>query len=363
MAFWRTVSAADPIRVGLIGYGVAGSVFHAPLIEAEPSMALVAVVTGNPERRARAGERHPDADVVPTVDALLESAGGLDLAVVAIPNRGHVPVATACLRAGLGVVVDKPLAHDAAAARPLLEEARARGAFLSVFHNRRWDGDFLTARRLVASGALGEVVRLESRFDRWRPQVRAGAWRESADPGDGGGVLLDLGPHLVDQALILGGRVSRVYAEVQARRAGASADDDAFVALEHEGGVRSHLYASMVAGIAAPRLRVVGTAGTYEKHGMDPQEEALRAGERPGGPHWGREPAERWGRLGGDSVRTVATEPGDYGAFYRGVAAALREGTVPPVTGEEALTVLEVLDAARRSALAGRVVELPQGRP
>ncbi len=295
------------------------------------------------------------------VDELWAAAGGLGLglAVVAAPNRAHVPVARAALAAGLAVVVDKPLTTTAADGRALVADAERRGLLLTVFHNRRWDGDFLTVRGLVDSGALGDVWRFESRFERWRPERPADAWRERADPAEGGGVLLDLGSHLVDQALVLLGPPRSVYAEVACRRPGAEVDDDVFVAIEHGGGAWSHLWASSVAPRPAPRFRVLGSLAGYEVGGMDPQEEALKRGEGPGRPGWGASPPERWGTLGaGDQVVAAPTEAGDYGRFYEGVVASLRTGAPPPVDPRDAVRTLEVIDAARRSARTGQAIRL-----
>jgi scyllo-inositol 2-dehydrogenase (NADP+) len=331
-------------RVGLVGYGLAGESFHAPLIAATPELELAAVVTSNPDRAARARER--GADVVGGVEDL----AGLDLVVVATPNSAHVPVALAALDAGSSVVVDKPLAATAADARRLQQEAEARSLMLAVFHNRRWDGDFLTARRLIEEGALGDVHRFESRFERWRPEVRAGAWRELEAPEEAGGVLFDLGSHLIDQALVLFGPAEHVHAEVDRRRPGARVDDDAFIALTHQGGVRSHLWMSQAAAQPGPRLRVLGNRAAYVKPGLDGQEAALRAGQRPGGSDWGREPPETWGRLGSeDDARPVETEPGDWPAFYRGVVAALRDGAPPPISAAEGVAVLDVIERAQRA--------------
>jgi scyllo-inositol 2-dehydrogenase (NADP+) len=193
----QTSGAGAEIRVGLIGYGLAGSVFHAPLIAATPGMRLAMIVTSNPERVEAARAAHPAAAIVDSAERLWERADGLDLVVVASPNRTHVSLARAALAAGLPVVVDKPLAATADEGRALVDEARRLGLMLTVFQNRRWDGDFLTVRRLIAEGALGEVRRFESRFERWRPQPKTG-WREQGDPAEAGGTLYDLGSHLVD---------------------------------------------------------------------------------------------------------------------------------------------------------------------
>jgi len=353
------VSAEDDVRVALIGFGLGGAVFHAPLVASTPGMRLVSVVTGNPERRARAEREHPGVNVLDAPERLWDRASGHDLVVIATPNRWHAPLALVALQAGLAVVVDKPFAPTSAEARRVIEAAGEAGRFLSVFQNRRWDGDFLTVRRLISDGALGEVTRFESRYERWRPEVDRSGWRERGEVEEGGGLLLDLGSHLVDQAILLFGRPTRVYAEVERRRPGAEADDDCFVALAHPSGVRSHLWMSHLAGRTGPRFRVLGMRGAFEKHGMDVQEEALAVGARPGGEGWGREPPELWGRLStADGERTVETEPGAYERFYAGVARSLRTGAPPPVDPRDALAVIEVLEAARASAEAGKAVQL-----
>lgn len=346
------------IRVGLIGYGLAGSAFHAPLVAATPGLTLAMVVTSDPERARQAREAYPGVEVVDRAERLWERAGEIDLVVVASPNRTHVPLALAALSAGLAVVVDKPLAATSADARRLVDEARARGLLLSVYQNRRWDGDFLTLRRLIAEGGLGDVHRFESRFERWRPEPKPG-WRESADPADAGGVLFDLGSHLIDQALVLFGPATHVHAEIDRRRPGGEVDDDAFVALTHASGVRSHLWTSLAAADDNGRMRVLGSRAAYVKSGLDVQEGVLRSGGRPGGDQWGAEPPERWGRLGaGDAWAVVPTERGDYPAFYAAIAAALRDGTPPPVDPSDAVAVLEIIEAARRSAAEGAVIEI-----
>ncbi|MET7937747.1 Gfo/Idh/MocA family oxidoreductase [Streptomyces sp. NPDC005322] len=357
---------STPARVGLIGYGLAGSVFHAPLIAATEGLVLDTIVTSSPERQRQARAEHPDVRLADSADELWGRADELDLIVIASPNRTHVPLARAALEAGLPVVVDKPLAATAAEAEELAALADARGLLLSVFQNRRWDNDFLTLRKLMADGALGEVQRFESRFERWRPQLKGG-WRESGDPAEAGGLLYDLGSHLVDQALTLFGPVVSVYAEVDVRRPGAQTDDDTFVALTHANGVRSHLWMSAITAQLGPRFRVLGSQAGYVKYGLDPQEAALREGLRPGAPAaepWGAEPESTWGRLGaGESPLTgggvpVPTLPGDYPAYYAAIATALREGTPPPVTAAEAAAALRVLEAARQSAAETRTIRI-----
>ncbi|MEV5311654.1 Gfo/Idh/MocA family oxidoreductase [Streptomyces sp. NPDC052610] len=363
-----TGTSGTPLRVGLIGYGLAGSVFHAPLISTTEGLALHTVVTSNPERQDQARAEHPGVRIAATPDELFERADELDLIVIASPNKTHVPLATTTLKAGLPVVVDKPVAGTAAEARELAALADERGLLLSVFQNRRWDNDFLTLRKLLDAGELGDVWRFESRFERWRPQLKGG-WRESGDPAEIGGLLYDLGSHVVDQALTLFGPATQVYAESDVRRAGAETDDDTFIALTHAGGVRSHLYVSATTAQLGPRFRVLGSQAGYVKYGLDPQEAALREGRRPG-PGWGTEPESLWGRVGaggppsgGESPltgggRPEPTVPGDYPAYYAAVARALLEDGPNPVTALEAAAALDVLEAARRSARDGVTVTL-----
>ncbi len=369
-----------PLRVGLVGYGLAGSVFHAPLIAATDGLVLDTIVTSNEERRAQARAEFPGVRFAASPQELWERTDGpgapdpnnpldpldpLDLIVIASPNKTHVPIATAALEAGLPVVVDKPVAGTAAEARGLAALAEERGLLLSVFQNRRWDNDFLTLAHLVADGALGDVQRFESRFERWRPQPKGG-WRESGDPQEIGGLLYDLGSHVVDQALTLFGPAALVYAESDVRRPGAAADDDTFIAITHVNGVRSHLYVSATTAQLGPRFRVLGRSAGYVKYGLDPQEADLRAGLRPAADRpWGEEPEALWGRIGsGESPATgggtpVRSLPGDYPAYYASVAAALRGTGENPVTALQAAAALDVLEAARRSAREGVTVKLP----
>lgn len=348
------MNASSPLRVGLIGYGIGGSVFHAPLINANPRLRLAAVVTANPQRQEQVRAAHPDTQVLDDATSLLGRADELDLVVVASPNRTHVELTTAALDAGLPVVVDKPFTPTVADGSALIEHARARELMLTVFQNRRWDNDLRTVRGLIDSGELGAVHRFESRFERWVPTPKPG-WREQGGVDEAGGVLYDLGSHLIDQALLLFGPVAHVYAEIDCRRPGVEVDDDSFVALTHTNGVRSHLWLSKFAARHGPRFRVLGDRAAYTKFGLDPQEAELRSGNRPA-EGWGEEPQERWGLLGTvDETRTVPTEPGCYPAFYDAVAAALLEGTPPPVDPADAVTGIRIIEAARRSAEHGTI--------
>jgi scyllo-inositol 2-dehydrogenase (NADP+) len=342
------MTTLSALRVAVVGYGLAGSVFHAPLVAATPGLKLATILTRDTERAAVAGAQHPQATVVADMEALWASAP--DLLVIAAPNRHHHPLALQALRRGIAVVVDKPLAVTAADAAELIDVARAQGVMLSVFQNRRWDGDFLTVQQLIGSAQLGSVRRFESRFERWRPEPRPG-WRQHADPRDGGGVLLDLGSHLIDQALQLFGPVRSLYAELEHCHPDTQVEDDAFIALEHASGVRAHLWMSSMAAQAGPRFRVLGSRGAYLKHGLDGQEAALRSGMRADDPGFGQEAESDWGSLiRGDEAENVPTLPGQWTRYYVGIERALRTGASAPVTAEDALQVLQLMEMARRSA-------------
>ena len=325
------------LRAAIAGFGLAGEVFHAPLIDAVDGLEVASILTTNPERQAKAAAAYPGARVVEDMDALLD---GADVFVNAAPNRAHVTLSLAVLERGIPVVVDKPLASSAAEGEQLVE---AGGDRLTVFQNRRFDGDFMTLRRAIETGELGTVTRLESRFERFRPEVDKG-WRELGDAAEGGGLLLDLGAHLVDQARELFGPPLTVYAELDRRRPGAQVEDDVFLALEHENGVRSHLWMSAVAPLHGPRFRVSGTKAGFASDGLDPQEAQLAGGMRPGDPGYGEGPE---GIL-----------PGTYQRFYEGVVSWLREAAPPPVNPKDSLAGLRVLEAARRSAESRSVIEL-----
>lgn len=343
-------------EVALIGYGVGGRFFHAPIIAATRGLKLTAVVTSNEERANEARLENPGARLARNAKDVFANPSGVELVVISTPNRTHVPLALAALEAGLHVVIDKPMTPTSNDARRLVDEAERRKLMLTVYHNRRFDGDFLTLQRIIRENLLGDIHRFESRFERWRPNPKGG-WRESPNPVDAGGLLFDLGPHLIDQALVLFGPVAHVYAEIDTRRQNAGVDDDLFIGLEHVSGVRSHLWISALTAQPGPRFRVLGNRAAFTKYGMDPQEDALRRGERPGNGEWGGEPPERWGKLGvAQDLQTIASEPGNYPAFYAGVAAAIREGAPPPVNPRDAIAGLEIIEAAQKSATERRII-------
>jgi scyllo-inositol 2-dehydrogenase (NADP+) len=356
-----TVLASEPIPtavigVGLIGFGLAGASFHAPLVAAEPRMRLAAVASSRAEA-VRAS--HPDVAVHPTPEALIADPG-VDLVVIATPNRLHAPLARAALEAGRHVVVDKPLVADPADGPALVALASARGRMLSVFHNRRWDGDFLTAQRVLRSGELGAVRYAELCWDRHRPAIKPG-WREEG--GEGAGVLADLGPHLMDQALRLFGRPDAVAGDVVAQREGARADDWFDVTL-HYGATRVRLAASTLVADPRPRFALHGDRGSFVKHGLDPQEARLRAGGSAGRSA-NDDPHDLRGRLtiGDAEPELVPTEPGDWTHFYAGMADAILDGAAPPVDPADAVLGLELIALARRSAAEGRLMEAPAEDP
>ena len=336
-----------PLRVALVGYGLGGRVIHRPLLEAVEGLEVSHVVTADAGRRASAVQDLPGAAVLPSAERLWACSDEFDVVVVVTANDAHVPLATTALDLGKAVVVDKPLAPTADEAAGLVAHAQRLGLPLSVFHNRRWDSDTLTARDLLEAGSLGTVVRLESRFTRFRPQV-ADRWRER--PG-GGGVLLDLGTHLVDQAVHLLGPVTSVHARVRVVRTGATVDDDCLLALTHASGADSLLWCSAAAPWSGPRLVLQGSAAGWAKQDLDGQEEAQRSG-RP-------LPAEPDGTLVDvDGPRAVMSRAGDWAAFYRGLVASVRDGALVPVDPADGVQVLRVLEAASRSSRRGEVVRL-----
>lgn len=344
-------------RVLLLGYGLAGRVFHAPLISAEPGLEIAAVVTSDPGRQAQATADLPGVSLLASAEDAWARADDFDLAVIATANSAHVPQATAALSAGLHVVVDKPLAGSAAEGQALLDLATARGRQLHVFHNRRWDSEVLTARRVIDDGLVGTPHRLESRFERWRPTPKGG-WREEGPAEDLPGLLYDLGAHLVDQALHLLGPVDRVFASVRRVRPGVTADDDTQVVLEHVSGAVSILSVSSASAFTGPRLRLLGTGGGLWIETLDTQEDALRAGRTPGDTDWGTEADDARLVSGTEPAHSIARERGDWPAYYRGVARSLRGEGPPPVDPRDVVQDLRVIEAARESGESGRAVDL-----
>lgn len=345
---------AEALGVGLVGYGAAARVFHAPFIVGEPGLKLLKVVERSAERSR---EQHPWVEVVRDAEDLLRDEG-IGLVVVATPNDSHFELARRALLAGKHAVVEKPFTVTSEEARQLIELARERGLVVCAHQNRRWDGDFLTVRRLLEGGLLGRLLEFESRFDRFRDEPRPGAWREAERPGSG--ILYDLGSHLIDQALVLFGPPRAVTADVRIQRDFARADDY-FELLLHYDGPKVTLKAGMLVREPTPRFVLRGTRGSYVKHGLDPQEEALKRGLAPGGPGWGEEPRERWGLLDADAgglhlEARVETLAGRYQEFYRNVAAAIAGRAEPAVRPEDARRTVRIIELAFQSSAEKRTI-------
>ncbi len=341
------------IRVGLIGFGFAGRVFHANVLDAVEGLELAAIVQRSGSTAAAA---FPHAKIVPSVEALLEDAS-IQLVVVATPNTTHLPIARQCLLAGRHVVVDKPFALTSGEAVELIELARERHRLLSVYQNRRWDGDFLTVRTLLDGDQLGRLVKFESHYDRYRLAPRLHAWREDGSPG--GGVLLDLGSHLVDQALVLFGVPQSIWANVRVERDGARSDDAFDLNFHYPGsGLNVWLSATCLARAPGARFTLNGTLGTFRKFGIDPQEAHLLAGDVFSSKPWGIESPEHWGTLtldeGGDPVSTrIPTQPGDYRGYYINVRDAVHGNAALEVTPLQAWRTIRTLEMASESSRTG----------
>jgi predicted dehydrogenase len=341
-----------PVRIGLAGYGLGGRYFHAPLIASAANCEFLGVVTTSPERRRQVAE-----DLgLPAFASLKDLASaGAEAVAISTPAATHVTLTQQVLRLGLAVVCDKPFAPDAEAARATVRLAEQLEVPITVYQNRRWDSDFLTVRELLSQGALGTLTVFESRFERFR--------LESGPSPAGGGTLLDFGSHLVDQALVLSGPVTGVYAEMHYRADPDGLDDEVFIALAHEDGVRSHLWGSWRQGSPGPRFRVAGTKGAYVIQDVDGQEAQLRSGGSPAisGDQWGTEPPERWGHLlRGDVSEPVPSARGSWDLFYPAFAAAVRGEQPVPVNPWDAVATAAVLDAARASA---RIVQVVRPAP
>ncbi len=344
------------IRVGLIGFGMAGRVFHAPLISSVEGLELAAVV----ERTANhAADCYPGITTYRSVEELLADAT-IKLIVVATPNTTHFPIAMQALEAAKNVVVDKPVALSADEVGQLAELAGGIGLRLFPFHNRRFDSDFLTIRKLMDERSLGRLVHFESNFDRWRPGLSSRAWKEETDQG---GILHDIGTHLVDQALVLFGQPSAVGADIRRERDGEGANDAITIRLRYLTGFSVTLGANCLSSLARPRFHLRGTRGNFWKWGLDPQEDALGKITKITEANWGQEAADHWGTLSIDTDGNLVTRPepsatGDYRLFYAGVRdVLLGTANVPPVAPTEAWRVARVLEMARQSSAESRDIE------
>lgn len=336
----------DRIPTALIGYGLAGRVFHAPFIQATEALNLVAISTTRAVppgiRTARVEELLADPDIA--------------LVVIASPNDSHFPLAKAALAAGKHVVVDKPMCVTSAQGDELIATARRAGRLLSVFHNRRWDCDFLTVRKLLAAGTLGRIALAQLHWDRFRPQV-ADRWRDR--PVAGAGLLFDLGPHLVDQALLLFGRPESISADLAAQRDGAAVDDYFDLTLHYADKAVRLAAASLIAE-RRPRFALYGTQGSFVKPGLDPQEDQLVSGATPLDPGFGSEDPALHGTLtlADGTGRSLPGERGEWLAYYRALADAIESGGAAPVDAADAVAGLKIIELARHSAADGRRLPL-----
>jgi scyllo-inositol 2-dehydrogenase (NADP+) len=343
------------IEVGLIGFGLAGRAFHAPVIRAVPGLHLAAILQRS---GAEAAEKYPDVRIVRSLDELL-AIEEIRLLVIATPNDTHYPLARQCLEAGRDVVVDKPFATTFEEASSLVQFARTAGRLLTVYQNRRYDGDFQAIRQLVAAGSLGRIVRFETSYDRYRPQLKPGAWRETQRPGSG--ILFDIAPHLIDHALVLFGLPEAVTADVRIERENAVADDAFDITFHYPGSMRAVLRSSILAAAPRPRFVVFGTQGSFVKQSFDPQETNLRSGHIPADTAWGAEPGENWGVLtlpAGDTFtqRRIPSASCDYRDYYVNVRDAILGRAPLAVTPEWSLNVMRLLELARESSLKRRTI-------
>ena len=330
------------MRVGIAGYGLAGRVFHAPLLKG-CGYEVASIFTSNPERIAQAKGDFPDAQMFSELDAFLDS--GLDLVVIASSNVAHLPQTRAALERQIPTVVDKPMGRTAAEVKEMIELSEKNKTLLTTFFNRRWDSDSLTIKKLLITGELGQPFRFDGRFERFRPERNMASWRENLSPEDGGGLLLDLQSHLISTALDYFGPAQLVSASVRSIRGGS--DDDVTVTLKHDSGVDSYLAASAVSGAPGPRVRLLGSKGALVVNELDPQEDALRAGQIPLGGVWSTPMTSAAAIYRGDQVISVDSVSGNYAAFYTLVKSAIESGSPAPVSLADALRVAEIIEEAR----------------
>jgi predicted dehydrogenase len=339
------------VQVGLIGFGLGGRVFHAPNIRAVPGLQLAAILERSGDSAQKA---YPDARVVRSVDEIL-SIDSIELVVITTPNTTHLELARQCLEAGRHVVVDKPFAPTTVEAAEMVRIASKAGCLLTVFQNRRWDSDFLTVRRVMQNESLGRLVHFESHMERYRPTVKAQAWRELPAPGSG--LWFDLGPHMLDQAFVLFGPPEAMTADLRAERDGAVVDD-AFDVVLYYPRLRVLLRSNLLTCATGPRFRANWICGSFVKYGGDPQEDALKRGETPDQPNWGKEPDENRGTLTtteGETVKQtrVPTETGNYSRYYQNVYDAIVSGTPLDVSPKYALSIMRALELGIESSKRG----------
>ena len=330
------------LKVGIAGYGLAGRSFHAPIL-AGTNFEVTAVLTTNDVRKRHAKEDFPTVKIVSTIEELC--AQDLDLIVIASGNQVHLSQALTAINAGIPTVVDKPMGINVAQTREILDAADSAGVAVTTYFNRKWDSDILTLKRVIRDGQIGRVIRMDSRFERFRPQLNSQSWRENNSPEDGGGLLLDLMPHLISTAIECFGPANLKSSSIRSVRGGA--DDDCVLVLAHETGVESILSASAVVGAPGPRLRVIGSEGAFVVKELDPQEALLRAGKAPKDGKWEEGTSSQAFIHRGDSVEEFKTDPGNYASFYSLVHEAIVNKTAMPISPEEILAVAQIIDKAR----------------
>jgi predicted dehydrogenase len=330
------------LKVGIAGYGLAGRSFHAPIL-AGTNFEVTAVLTTNDVRKRHAKEDFPTVKIVSTIEELC--AQDLDLIVIASGNQVHLSQALTAINAGIPTVVDKPMGINVAQTREILDAADSAGVAVTTYFNRKWDSDILTLKRVIRDGQIGRVIRMDSRFERFRPQLNPQSWRENNSPEDGGGLLLDLMPHLISTAIECFGPANLKSSSIRSVRGGA--DDDCVLVLAHETGVESILSASAVVGAPGPRLRVIGSEGAFVVKELDPQEALLRAGKAPKDGRWEEDTSSQAFIHRGDSVEEFKTDPGNYASFYSLVHEAIVNKTAMPISPEEILAVAQIIDKSR----------------
>jgi predicted dehydrogenase len=330
------------LKVGIAGYGLAGRSFHAPIL-AGTNFEVTAVLTTNDVRKRHAKEDFPTVKIVSTIEELCDQ--DLDLIVIASGNQVHLSQALTAINAGIPTVVDKPRGINVAQTRKILDAADSAGVAVTTYFNRKWDSDILTLKRVIRDGQIGRVIRMDSRFERFRPQLNSQSWRENNSPEDGGGLLLDLMPHLISTAIECFGPANLKSSSIRSVRGGA--DDDCVLVLAHETGVESILSASAVVGAPGPRLRVIGSEGAFVVNELDAQEALLRAGKAPKDGKWEEDTSSQAFIHRGDSVEEFKTDPGNYASFYSLVHEAIVNKTAMPISPEEILAVAQIIDKAR----------------
>jgi predicted dehydrogenase len=337
--------------VGLVSFGMSGQVFHAPLVKVHPGFKLVSILERSKELSA---DLYPESIIVRTFEELLK-VEGTDLIIVNVPDPLHYEMTREALLAGKNVIVEKPFVRDSSQGKELIDLAAGKGLLLSVFQNRRWDGDFLTVKKILGEGLLGRLVDYEAHFDRYRNMIQDNTWKEESGAGS---TIYNLGSHLIDQALDLFGKPEHVYADIDIMREGGQVDDAFRILLGYE-GIRVCLQSSYLVREPGPRYGLHGTLGSYLKYGIDPQEDALKKGELPDGRDWGKEPESEWGILHTENFNgKYETLPGNYTEYFRDIYEALQTGNQPIVTGEQANLVIRVIEAALESNESGKRIYL-----